>query len=57
MKHVRPKKNLGQHFLTDLTIARHIADTVDAWPDLPGLSGGVLHSSNLADAIRHFSTH
>ena len=29
MKQVRPKKNLGQHFLTDLSIARRIADTVD----------------------------
>ena len=25
---VRPKKNLGQHFLTDLTIAERIADTI-----------------------------
>lgn len=25
MKSVRPKKNLGQHFLTDLSIARRIA--------------------------------
>ena len=29
MKQVRPKKNLGQHFLTDLNIAKRIADTVD----------------------------
>ncbi len=29
MKQVRPKKNLGQHFLTDLSIAKRIADTVD----------------------------
>ena len=29
MKQVRPKKNLGQHFLVDLDIARRIADTVD----------------------------
>ena len=35
MKQVRPKKNLGQHFLTDLNIAKAIADTVDACPDLP----------------------
>lgn len=27
---VRPKKALGQHFLTDLSVARRIADTVDA---------------------------
>ncbi len=40
MKQVRPKKNLGQHFLTDLTIAKRIADTVDACPDLPILEVG-----------------
>ena len=40
MKQVRPKKNLGQHFLTDLTIARRIADTVDACPDIPVLEVG-----------------
>ena len=40
MKQVRPKKNLGQHFLTDLTIAKAIADTVDACPDLPVLEVG-----------------
>lgn len=40
MKSVRPKKNLGQHFLTDLSIARRIADTVDACPDLPVLEIG-----------------
>ena len=40
MKQVRPKKNLGQHFLTDLTIARAIADTVDAYPDIPVLEVG-----------------
>lgn len=40
MKQVRPKKNLGQHFLTDLSIAQRIADTVDACPDLPVLEVG-----------------
>ena len=35
MKAVKPKKNLGQHFLTDLNIAKRIADTVDACPDIP----------------------
>lgn len=40
MKSVKPKKNLGQHFLTDLTIARRIADTVDACPGLPVLEIG-----------------
>ena len=40
MKSVRPKKNLGQHFLEDLAIARRIADTVDACPDIPVLEIG-----------------
>ena len=40
MKQVRPKKNLGQHFLTDLNIAKQIANTVDACPDLPVLEVG-----------------
>lgn len=39
-KSVRPKKFLGQHFLTDLSIASRIADTVDACPDLPILEVG-----------------
>ena len=37
---VKPKKFLGQHFLTDLSIARRIADTVDVCPDLPVLEVG-----------------
>ena len=40
VKRVRPKKNLGQHFLTDLDIARRIADTVDACPSIPVLEIG-----------------
>ena len=40
MRQVRPKKNLGQHFLVDLDIARRIADTVDACPGLPVLEVG-----------------
>ena len=41
MKQVRPKKNLGQHFLTDLGIAKRIADTVDEpYPALPVLEVG-----------------
>ena len=40
MKLVKPKKNLGQHFLIDLEIARRIADTVDAYPDIPELEIG-----------------
>jgi len=40
MKPVKPKKFLGQHFLTDLSIAQDIADTVDACPDIPVLEVG-----------------
>ena len=41
MKQVRPKKNLGQHFLTDLSIAKRMADTVDEpYGDLPVLEVG-----------------
>ena len=40
MKTVRPKKNLGQHILTDLNIAKAKADTVDACPDIPVLEIG-----------------
>ena len=41
MKQVRPKKNLGQHFLVDLNIAKRIADTVDEpYQDLPVLEVG-----------------
>lgn len=40
MKRVKPKKNLGQHFLVDLDIARRIADTVDACPEIPVLEIG-----------------
>ncbi|MBR4130809.1 MAG: 16S rRNA (adenine(1518)-N(6)/adenine(1519)-N(6))-dimethyltransferase RsmA [Bacteroidaceae bacterium] len=40
MRVVKPKKFLGQHFLTDLSIASRIADTVDACPELPILEVG-----------------
>ena len=40
MRSVKPKKFLGQHFLTDLSIAKDIADTVDAYPDIPVLEVG-----------------
>ena len=41
MKQVRPKKNLGQHILVDLNIAKRIADTVDEpYGDLPVLEVG-----------------
>ena len=40
IRKVKPKKYLGQHFLTDLSIAQRIADTVDACPELPILEVG-----------------
>jgi len=40
MKKVKAKKQLGQHFLIDLNIAKQIADTVDACPDIPILEIG-----------------
>lgn len=40
MKLVKPKKFLGQHFLKDLKVAQDIADTVDAFPELPVLEVG-----------------
>ena len=40
IKQVRPKKNLGQHFLVDLNIAHKIADTVDACSSIPVLEVG-----------------
>ena len=40
MRQVRPKKNLGQHFLTDYGVAKAIADTVDVCPDIPVLEVG-----------------
>ena len=40
MKAVRPKKNLGQHFLTDLPIAQHIANTLEEFADIPVIEVG-----------------
>ena len=40
MNKVKPKKNLGQHFLTDLNVAKRIADTVDGCPEIPVLEIG-----------------
>lgn len=40
MQKVRPKKALGQHFLTDLAIARRIADTLDNYAGIPVLEVG-----------------
>lgn len=37
---VKAKKNLGQHFLTDLSIAERIADTLADYHDLPCLEVG-----------------
>ena len=39
-REVRPKKSLGQHFLVDEAVARRIADTVDAAPEMPVLEVG-----------------
>jgi len=40
MRKVRAKKSLGQHFLTDLSIAQRIAHTLDDWRHLPVLEVG-----------------
>lgn len=40
MLKVRPKKSLGQHFLTDIPTVERIADTVDTAPGLPVLEVG-----------------
>lgn len=40
MAGVKPKKALGQHFLTDLNVADRIASTLDAYVDIPVLEVG-----------------
>ncbi|MCC8119137.1 MAG: 16S rRNA (adenine(1518)-N(6)/adenine(1519)-N(6))-dimethyltransferase [Bacteroidales bacterium] len=40
MPEVRPKKALGQHFLTDQRVAERIAATLDDWRNLPVLEVG-----------------
>lgn len=40
MAGVKPKKGLGQHFLTDLSVARRIAATLDGWQGTPVLEIG-----------------
>lgn len=40
MKQVRAKKALGQHFLTDLTVAERIAHTLEGFEHLPTLEIG-----------------
>lgn len=40
MQKVRPKKELGQHFLTDMGVARRIASTLDGYRGVPVLEVG-----------------
>lgn len=40
MEKVKPKKSLGQHFLTDLRVAERIAATIDDFRSLPALEVG-----------------
>jgi len=40
MRTVRPKKALGQHFLTDMDVARRIAATLDSYSSMPVLEIG-----------------
>ena len=40
MQQVKAKKALGQHFLTDLSIARRIADTLHGHETLPVIEVG-----------------
>ncbi|MDE5554556.1 MAG: 16S rRNA (adenine(1518)-N(6)/adenine(1519)-N(6))-dimethyltransferase RsmA [Muribaculaceae bacterium] len=40
MQQVKPKKALGQHFLTDLSVAARIAATVDEYKGMPVLEVG-----------------
>lgn len=40
MAEVRPKKALGQHFLTDQSVARRIAATLNDWKEYPVLEIG-----------------
>lgn len=39
-KRVRPKKALGQHFLTDLNVAKRIASTLGEYKNLPVIEVG-----------------
>ena len=53
MQKVKPKKGLGQHFLTDLSVARRIAATLDDYKGTPvleiGPGMGVLTQFLIAD--------
>lgn len=52
-RQVKPKKALGQHFLTDLSVAKRIASTLDGFKELPvvevGPGMGVLTQFLLSD--------
>ena len=50
---VKPKKNLGQHFLKDSAIASRIADTLDAFAPLPILEVGHLATKDFAEGPFH----
>ncbi len=53
MQQVKAKKNLGQHFLTDLSVAQNIADTIIDYRNMPvleiGPGMGVLTQYLIAD--------
>lgn len=40
MQKVKPKKALGQHFLTDMSVAQRIAATIDNYRSIPALEVG-----------------
>ena len=40
MQKVKPKKFLGQHFLTDMSVAQRIASTLDDYVGMPVLEVG-----------------
>ena len=40
MQQVKPKKALGQHFLTDERVAKRISETLDSYNDTPVLEVG-----------------
>ena len=57
MKQVRPKKNLGQHFLTDQNIAQRIVEQLS--PDMEtvievGAGTGVLTQYMMQDILDKF---
>ena len=56
---VKPKKALGQHFLTDESVAQRIASTLDPWHGLPvlevGPGMGVLTTASAGSCINSCS--